>query len=337
VISLKLGDLYKLAIKRGIENDPRGKKAVDRVLKLAKEEYDALDKDKKKDFDKDKLTNPYADSRVLAGDLNQEIKGILIGVDMEVGEILLADRLREKGKEIDLIWTHHPEGKALGGLAEVMKMQEDILNRLGIPISAAEGMMAKRTSEVDRSIWPVNHNRPVDAAKLLDFAMMSVHTPTDNMVATFLQNHLDEKAPETLGDVVAAIKEIPEYAQQVPVNAGPKILLGSDKMRAGKVVVDMTGGTSGSEDAYERLSRLGVSTMVMMHIPESHRKLAEKNNINVIIAGHIASDAVGMNLLMDEVEAKGVKVYCCSGFYRVKRTDKKKPAAKKKAAPKKKK
>jgi len=192
-------------------------------------------------------------------------------------------------------------------------------------------MMAKRVSEVDRSIWPLNHNRPVDAAELLGFAMMSVHTPTDNMVATYLQKLLDKKTPETLADVVTALKEIPEYKQQVPLNAGPKILLGSDKMRAGTIVVDMTGGTSGSEDVYERLSRLGVSTMVMMHIPESHRKLAEKHSINVIIAGHIASDALGMNLLMDEVEEHGVKVYCCSGFVRVNRSKKTTKAGKKAA------
>jgi len=331
VIVLKFEDLYALAVKRGIENDPRGKKAVNRVLRLAKEEYKALDKDKKADFDQDKLTNPYADSRMLTGDPKREIRGLLIGIDMEVGEVLLADRLNEKGETIDLIWSHHPEGKALGGLAELMKMQEDLLSDLGIPISAAEGMMAKRVSEVDRSIWPLNHNRPVDAAELLGFAMMSVHTPTDNMVATYLQKLLDKKTPETLADVVTALKEIPEYKQQVPLNAGPKILLGSDKMRAGTIVVDMTGGTSGSEDVYERLSRLGVSTMVMMHIPESHRKLAEKHSINVIIAGHIASDALGMNLLMDEVEEHGVKVYCCSGFVRVNRSKKTTKAGKKAA------
>ncbi|MCL2438077.1 MAG: NGG1p interacting factor NIF3 [Coriobacteriia bacterium] len=316
---MKLGELFDLAIKRGIEHDPRGKKAVDRVLRLAKEEFEALDDDKKKEFDQDKLQNPYTDSKILTGDLDRKIKGLIIGVDMEVGEVLLADRLREKGEDIDLIWSHHPEGKALGGLAELMKMQEDLLSDLGLPISAAEGLMAKRISEVDRSIWPVNHNRAVDAAELLDFAMLSVHTPTDNMVATFLQKLMDKKKPETLGDIVKELKEIPEYARQIENNAGPKILLGSDKMRAGKIVVDMTGGTSGSEDVYERLSREGVSTIICMHIPESHRKNCEKNNINVIIAGHIASDAVGMNLLMDEIEAKGVKVYCCSGFYRHKR------------------
>ena len=328
---MKLKDLYKLAIDQGIKNDPRGKKAVDRVLKLAKEEYKALDKDAKAEFDQNRLTNPYADSRILTGDLNREIRSILIGVDMEVGEVLLADRLNERDNaNIDLIWTHHPEGAALGGLASLMKMQEDILSDLGISIAAAESMMGKRISEVDRNIWPVNHDRPVDAARLLGFAMMSIHTPTDNMVASHLQNLVDKKKPETLGDVVKLLKDIPEYKQQIPNNAGPKVLLGSEKMRAGKVVIDMTGGTSGSEDVYERLSRLGVSTMVMMHIPESHRKLAEKNNINVIIAGHIASDNLGMNLLMDIVEDKGINVYACSGFYRVDRRPKRKVAAAKK-------
>jgi len=316
---LKLGDLYKLAVQRGIENDPRGKKATDRVLRLAKEEYKGLDKDKKAEFDQDRLTNPYGDTRVLAGDLNREITSVLVGIDMEVGEVLLADRLNEKGESIELIWSHHPEGRALGGLGAVMRMQEDLLEGLGIPIAAAEGLMGKRISELDRALWPLNLNRPVDAANLLGFAMMSTHTPTDNMVTTFLQKLLDKKEPETLADVVETLKSIPEYAQQVPLNAGPKILLGSDKNRAGKIVVDMTGGTSGSEDIYERLSRLGVSTMIMMHIPEAHRKLAEKNNINIVIAGHIASDNVGVNLLMDEVEAKGIKVTACSGFYRVKR------------------
>ena len=316
---MKLGDLYKLAIEQGMKNDPRGKDAVARDLRLAKEEFKALDKDKKGEFDQDRLTNPYLDSRILTGDPGREIREMIVGIDMEVGEVLLADRLNEKGAQIDLIYSHHPEGRALGGLAGLMRMQEDLLVQLGLPVAAAEGMMAKRVSEVDRNIWPLNHNRPVDAAKLLDFAFMSVHTPTDNMVATYLQDLVNKKKPETLADVVALLKDIPEYAAGVPINAGPKILLGSDKLRAGKVVVDMTGGTSGSEDVYERLSREGVSTMIMMHIPESHRKKCEEHNINVIIAGHIASDNLGVNLLMDIVEEKGIKIHATSGFVRVQR------------------
>ena len=316
---MKLGDIYKLAVELGIENDPRDKEMVERTLRLAREEFKDLSEEKKKDFDQDKLDNPYADARILTGERDQEIKGIIAGIDMEVGEILLADRLREKGKPIDLILTHHPEGKALSGLPEVMKLQEDLLNQWGIPISVAEGIMGKRIREVSQGIWPVNHDRAVDAAKLLDFAFMSMHTPTDNMVTTFMQRYMDEKKPETLGDVVEAIKLIPEYAQALKINAGPKILLGAEKRRAGKVVVDMTGGTSGSEDAYAKLSQAGISTMIVMHMGEKHRKLAEENNMNVIIAGHIASDSLGMNLLLDKLEAKGIEIFACSGLIRVSR------------------
>ena len=41
-------------------------------------------------------------------------------------------------------------------------------------------------------------------------------------------------------------------------NAGPNILIGSKERRTGKIFVDMTGGTGGSKDAFERLSQAGV-------------------------------------------------------------------------------
>ncbi|MCL2379349.1 MAG: NGG1p interacting factor NIF3 [Coriobacteriia bacterium] len=316
---MKLKEIHTLAVELGKENDPRSADAVKRTLRLAQEEFDALSDEKKVDFDQERLTNPYSDARILAGDPDREIRGLIAGVDMEVGEVMLADRLREKGEPIDLVMSHHPEGKALTGLAEVMKLQEDILHMWGVPIAAAEGIMGKRIKEVERGIWPVNHNQAVDAANLLDLAYMSTHTPADNMVTTFLTNHLESKTLDTMGEVVEAIREIPEYAQAAKIGAGPNILLGSDRARVGKLVVEMTGGTSGSEDAYERLSAAGVSTMVQMHMGDKHRKMAEKYNINVIIAGHIASDAVGMNLILDQIEANGVKVYTCSGITRVKR------------------
>jgi len=319
VIKLKLGDIYQLAVKLGMENDPRDKEMVERTLRLAKEEFQELKEEKKKEFDQDKLDNPYADTRILAGKKDQEINGILAGIDMEVGEILLADRLREKGQVIDLILSHHPEGKALARLSEVMKLQEDLLSKWGLPISVAEGIMTKRIKEVDQGLWPINHNRVVDAAKLLGFAFMSTHTPTDNLVTTFLQKYIDEKKPETLKDVVEAIKVIPEFSQALETNAGPKILLGTEKRRTGKIVVDMTGGTSGSEEAYAKLSQAGISTLIVMHMGEKHRKLAEENNINVIVAGHMASDSLGMNLLLDKLEVRGIEIFTCSGLIRVSR------------------
>jgi hypothetical protein len=56
-----------------------------------------------------------------------------------------------------------------------------------------------------------------------------------------------------------------------------------------------------------------------MHIAEDHRKEAEKYNINVVIAGHIASDSLGMNLFLDELEQRKVAIQPCSGLIRVSR------------------
>jgi hypothetical protein len=39
----------------------------------------------------------------------------------------------------------------------------------------------------------------------------------------------------------------------------------------------------------------------------------------VVIAGHIASDSLGLNLFLDNVEARGVKIEAFSGFTRVAR------------------
>jgi hypothetical protein len=81
----------------------------------------------------------------------------------------------------------------------------------------------------------------------------------------------------------------------------------------------MTGGTSGSESSYEKLSQAGIGTIVGMHMTDKHRKEAEKHHFNVVIAGHISSDSLGMNLLLDGIEQKGVEIIPCSGMIRHKR------------------
>jgi hypothetical protein len=85
-------------------------------------------------------------------------------------------------------------------------------------------------------------------------------------------------------------------------------------------MVDMTGGTEGSKEAFERLSRTEVGTIVGMHMTEDHIKEAEKHHLNVVIAGHIASDTVGINLFLDEVDKlEPMDVISASGFERFRR------------------
>ena len=317
---MKLVDIYKTAVDFGMEMDPRGKDKVKKELLKVKKEYEKLKKEDKDFFDKDRLLHPYSDTRILFGKREADIKTMLVGIDIEVGEVILADRLREKGEKIDLLFSHHPEGMALAGFFNVMHMQVDILNRFGIPVNIAEALMSERISEVERKLLPVNHSRSVDAARILDIAFMSCHTPADNCVASFLQGLIDSQKPKTLGGVIDILKAIPEYKDSSRNNSPPKIVRGAASSKAGKIFVDMTGGTEGSKNVFARLSQAGVSTLVGMHLSEEHFKKAKEEHMNIIIAGHIASDNIGLNLVLDELERKAtLKILTCSGFRRFSR------------------
>ncbi|NOZ68055.1 MAG: NGG1p interacting factor NIF3 [Deferribacteres bacterium] len=317
---MKLRELYETVVAKGIDADPRGREAVLKSLEKKKKAYEEMKKEDREFFDPESLTNPYADTRILYGTGDEEIETVLVGVDMEMGEILLADRLSQKGQKIDLVIAHHPEGKAYANFYEVMHMQADILKKFGVPINIAEDLLEGRIKEVQRRLAPVNHTRASDMARLLDIPFMCMHTPADNMVAGYLQELFDKKAPDTLGDILKILKEIPEYREAAKNNAGPHILLGSEGRSAGKIFVDMTGGTEGAKDIFESIANSGINTIVAMHLSEDHRKKAEKHHVNVVIAGHISSDNLGINLMLDELQKKGrLEVTACSGFRRFSR------------------
>lgn len=318
---MELKKLHEFLVEQGIRKDPRGVDAVKKELKAKKDAFDKLPEEDKADFDKDSLTNPYLDSRILNGTGKEDIKNVIVGIDMEVSEVLLAHALKAQGKPVDLILTHHPEGTAYATFYEVMSMQADIFNKFGVPINVSESLTEARKKEVGRRVMPQNHQRAVDAAKLLGFPFMSAHTVADNHVTTFLQELFDSKKPERLSDVMKLLKEIPEYAEAAKCGAGPKILIGAKDARAGKIFVDMTGGTEPSKDLLEKLADCGVGTIIAMHMSEDHIKLAEKYNLRAVIAGHISSDNLGLNLLFDAAEKEFGKINFieCSGFRRFRR------------------
>lgn len=317
---MRLAEFFSSAISTGIKNDLRGVAAVRRELKARQKQYDDLKDEDKEYFDLKSLENPYADSRILYGQGDTEIKGVLVGIDIEGPEVMLAHAMRQRGDCVDLMLGHHPEGSAFAALHDVMDMQSEILGRMGVPINVAESLMDKRITEVQRRLHPVNHTRSVDAARIMDIPFACTHTPADNMVATYLQRLFNRKKPHKVSDVLSLLHAIPEYKDARLTGAGPQIFIGTPKRTAGRIFVDMTGGTGGSKEIFESLKNSGINTIIGMHIGEDHKKEAEKHHVNVIIAGHIASDTLGMNLLLDTVIGKKkIKVHDCSGFRRISR------------------
>ncbi len=314
---MKTKEIYNLAIKLAIEADFRGKEGVKGFLERKKKRYEKLSPERKKEFDKEALENPYLDSQILNISEDKEIKKILVGIDIEPAEILLA---KEIGN-IDLVISHHPLGKGLANLADVMDLQCDVLSFYGVPINIAEGLMKERIEEVARGVNKANHQRTVDTANILGMNLINLHTPCDNLAAKFLRDKLEDKEEvKRVEDIIKILKEIPEYKESIKIGAGPKIFVGSEENRCGKVALaEITGGTEGSPKLYEKMAQAGIGTVVGMHMGEEGRKQAEESKINVVIAGHMSSDSLGVNLFLDELEKKGIEIIPCSGLIRVSR------------------
>ena len=314
---MKLGEIYNLAIKMGMDADPRGREGAEKVLVKSKKDYEKLNEKEKEYFDTETLTNPYSDTRFHFGDPELDVKKILAGIDIEGDELIVAKQLGD----IDACVAHHPRGIALAKLHDVMHLQADVLNQYGVPINVAEALLHTRISEVGRGLSASNHYRALDIARLLGMPYMCTHTVTDSLVFQFLKQHVEGERIETVGEVLDALLEIPEYQESKKRGMGPEIFSGKRENRAGRVALtEITGGTDGAHDIYEKLAQAGIGTVIAMHQSEKHRKFAEKAHINVIIAGHMSSDSIGMNLFLDKLEENGIEIVPCSGLIRISRT-----------------
>lgn len=319
---MKLKKLFERAVQAGIDADPRGRKAVEKTLKKIADRSKKLEGTEKELFDEERLWNPYHDSRILNGNGEEDVQRLMVGIDIEAAEILLADRLRERGEKIDCILVHHPEGRALADLDKVMPIQVDVYAQVGVPVNHSESLMRPRMDRIWRAIHADNLFRTERTAELLGLPMMGCHTITDNLVWAFMEKNICKKQYDSLKEIVEAILEIEEYKYYAKKGSPPIIVNGSENNRPGKLVAtEFTGGTNGPEDLIEKQSHAGVGTILAMHFTEKEVEEGRKHHINMIQCNHMASDSIGMNLLLDKLtkEEKRLSTLDVSGFIRVKR------------------
>ena len=317
---MKLKNLYQEIVKKGIDSDVRNFKEIEIILKENKKNFEELSNRDKELFDQDVLFNPFADTRILTGDLTKNIKSMIVGIDVDGGELVLVDRLREKGEKIDLVVSHHPQGRAYAKFYDVMDLQVDVFANEGIALGVCEELLQERKSQVARRVSAANHARSVDIAKLLNIDFMCAHTPCDNLAYQYLRKKIDKIKPTSLGNISDILQNIPEYIDAAKNNNPPQIVLGNKKSRCRNIHLEFTGGTEGPKGIYKELAAKGVDTIIAMHQSEEHFNKCKESKINVIFASHIASDSLGINIMLDYIESKEkIKIYEFSGFRRFKR------------------
>lgn len=318
---MKLIDLHKRSIEHGIAADPRNKAQLQRFLQKEIDKQKGLKGFAKECADATLQWNPYHDSRVLY-DNAKDVRHLAVGIDIEVPELVLLDRLREKGHKIDACLIHHPEGRSLAELDKVMDLEIDLLADLGVPVNVTESCLGGHQQKIYRSIHAQNLFRIERTAELLDIPIFNCHTPTDNLAWKFIETKISSKSYDTLGEVVDALHKIEEYAYYAKKGNPCFVALGSPNGRTGKIAAtEFTGGTNGPEEYVEAQARAGIGTIISMHATEKSIEAAKKHHINYIQCSHMASDTLGVNLMLDKLckDEPKLEILELSGFIRVTR------------------
>ena len=253
-----------------------------------------------------------ADSEVY---VDGEVQKVLFGIDVDVGELLLA---RELG--LDGVIAHHPVG---GGarlrLPLVIDRHRDQMLAEGIPAAIAVPLVEARRRPVAHALHSANHDRVVMAARQLRMPLMNIHLAADILARRFFEDLVSQVAinsSATAADLLAALSRVPEMAASL---VKPELWLGSSKNRLGRWLVQMAAGTNGGAGIYRTYYEHGIDTILAMHLDDRDLReleLLQLPRANLIITGHMPSDSIGVNRVISALEQEGLEVIVGSGVIR---------------------
>jgi putative NIF3 family GTP cyclohydrolase 1 type 2 len=252
-----------------------------------------------------------ADSEVYLeapGDVNR----ILFGVDIDVGELLYG---RDAG--YDAVIAHHPlGGSARTDFAKVVYRQVDQMTAAGIARDVAEHAVMQRLERPHRADHMQNVNRIVDTGRLIGLPFANIHLACDIIGRQKIMDMLSERASAsaTVGD---ALDWLDEFAEIRTGLTRPEAWVGDRVDALGRWVVAMAGGTNGGYPVFREYWKVGVDTIFAMHCAEDDllRLRAEAlPGKSLVVTGHMATDSIGINVVIAGMEGRGVGVTRTSGI-----------------------
>lgn len=308
--------------------DVRGRAALERQMAAAREEYEALPAWQRPFFDQERCRNPFGDVRIAYSPRDSaevELETILLGINIGVPELLLADRLRERGQRIDAVIAHHTTniGVAPSLVQDFMPVAIDFLVGEGVPREDAERCITASMAEKQDALED-SHRIGPDTARLLGFPLACIHTPCDYYIGEGMRPVLAAAAPETAGDVVRALMAIPEVQGAARISGAlPRIMSGAPDWPVQRTLLKFGGGYILPPEAYALLGQAGVQAVVQIGCTPAHARVAEEARVAIIRVPHAACDNIGINLLLDEVERRHgpLDVVPCHTFERIRRDE----------------
>ncbi|MCL6581010.1 MAG: hypothetical protein K6U08_05255 [Firmicutes bacterium] len=243
----------------------------------------------------------------------EAVRRVLFGIDVGPAELILAKQLG-----LDAAIAHHPN-PFVQSYAAILDKHVDQMVAAGVPREEAVAAVAPLKEAVTLAYHQGNYGLVVSCARLLGLAYMNIHNPLDEIGRRLMdgavQDAVRAAGPEArVKDVVAGLMSLPEF-QTAPTR--PLVVLGDPENPAGRVVVVHGAGTNGRAPVALAYFRHGVGTVVYIHLDyaELVRLRGEApRGANLVVAGHIAADLVGINPFVRALEERGVEVVRASGL-----------------------
>lgn len=247
-------------------------------------------------------------------DNGKEITKVLAGIDMSATELLIAKQLG-----FDCVAQHHPNGivdkdtSALFARDHMKKLME-----CGVPANYAQKLAYGRTPKMHQGMHARNRANMSSVAKLLDINDLALHTPADILAERYTQKVMDDLSNQkpncTCQDIIDELLKIREY-QGAYSTQKPEIWVGKPDSVAGKIYVVMYGVGAPNVEEYNAMADAGIGTFITMHAtPEVIEGVKKHNKANLVVAGHMSSDSLGFNQILDAWEAKGVEIVRINGI-----------------------
>jgi hypothetical protein len=243
---MTIRDLYDFAIERAFAMDPRGEAAIREQMAGLQRDYDGLTGQARALFDSERLRNPFGDTRMLVGDPETEVRRLICGINISGAEILLADRLRDHGKPVDLVVGHHtsPLGGGCGSREDIFLGQIGMLADFGVPEHLADKLLRPAMTVTEQRSSDFTANQIAEA---LGVPLMTIHGPADLYLYHAGYRVLREDQPKTVGDLVAISDGWPEVQWLAERGVATQIAVGDAKNPLGRTYCCFYGGQRSAE------------------------------------------------------------------------------------------
>ncbi len=244
-----------------------------------------------------------------------KMKRVLFGIDIDLADVMFAKQLGYDG-----VIGHHPIGLTTRtNFFEVMNRQKMLMREIGASEDEAEEALKERREEIELGGRGANYDRNITAFRMLGLPVMNLHIVIDIISENTARGRIYPKFPEgnrkTVGDLVDAFMQFDEYKIS-PVK--PKIVIGDPDNPCGTPIIAFANGTFGGPDVLRTYWKYGRDTAVYMHVPPKDvvKLREEADSKNLILAGHMASDSIGINIFIDALIERGVQVDTFNGVVR---------------------